>query len=119
MVNTKIVKKNMTSAMKELEVAIMTEEKKPLVKKYKGNLINSNKAVKNKAVKNKENPDILLLTDVFKKSPFYKRDSNKVILKNKIQSIIESDIKLWIKANMHIVTDDYVRRALKTINFNS
>ena len=114
MLNTKIVKKNITSAMKELEVAILNKEKKPLVKKYKGNLINSNKAVKNK-----ENPDILLLTDVFKKSPFYKRDSNKVILKNKIQSIIESDIKLWIKANMHIVTDDYVRRALKAINFNS
>ena len=114
MVNTKIVKKNITSAMKELEVAILNKEKKPLVKKYKGNLINSNKAVKNK-----ENTDVLLLTDVFKKSPFYKRDSNKVILKNKIQSIIESDIKLWIKANMHIVTDDYVRRALKAINFNS
>ena len=113
MVNTKIVKKNMTSAMKELEVAIMTEEKKPLVKKYKGNLKN------NKVVKNKVNSDILLLTDVYKKSPFYHRDLNKVILKKKIQSIIESDLKLWIKVNMHIVTDDYVRRALKTINFNS
>ena len=76
MVNTKIVKKNITSAMKELEVAILNEEKKSLVKKYKGNLINSNKAVKNK-----KKSDILLLTDVFKKSPFYKRDSNKVILK--------------------------------------
>ena len=114
MVNTKIVKKNITSAMKELEVAILNKEKKSLVKKHKGNLKNSNKAVKNK-----ENTDVLLLTDVFKKSPFYTRDLNKVILKNKIQSIIESDIKLWIKANMHIVTDDYVRRALKTINFNS
>ena len=114
MVNTKIVKKNITSAMKELEVAILNKEKKSLVKKHKGNLKNSNKAVKNK-----ENTDILLLTDVFKKSPFYTRDLNKVILKNKIQSIIESDIKLWVKANMHIVTDDYVRRALKAINFNS
>ena len=114
MVNSKIVKKNITSAMKELEVAILNKEKKSLVKKHKGNLKNSNKAVKNK-----ENTDVLLLTDVFKKSPFYTRDLNKVILKNKIQSIIESDIKLWVKANMHIVTDDYVRRALKTINFNS
>ena len=114
MVNTKIVNKNITSAMKELEVAILNKEKKSLDKKYKGNLKNSNKAVKNK-----ENTDVLLLTDVIKKSPFYKRDSNKVILKNKIQSIIESDIKLWIKINMHIVTDNYVRRALKTINFNS
>ena len=114
MVNTKIVKKNITSAMKELEVAILNKEKKSLVNKHKGNLKNSNKAFKNK-----ENTDVLLLTDVFKKSPFYTRDLNKVILKNKIQSIIESDIKLWVKANMHIVTDDYVRRALKTINFNS
>jgi hypothetical protein len=114
MINSKIVKKNITSAMKELEVAILNKEKKSLVKKHKGNLKNSNKAVKNK-----ENTDVLLLTDVFKKSPFYTRDLNKVILKNKIQSIIESDIKLWVKANMHIVTDDYVRRALKTINFNS
>ena len=114
MVNTKIVKKNITSAMKELEVAILNKEKKSLVNKHKGNLKNSNKAFKNK-----ENTDVLLLTDVFKKSPFYTRDLNKVILKNKIQSIIESDIKLWIKVNMHIVTDDYVRRALKTINFNS
>ena len=114
MVNTKIVKKNITSAMKELEAAILNEEKKSLVKINKDNLKNSKKAVNNKA-----NADILLLTDVFKKSPFYKRDSNKVILKNNIQSLIESDIKLWIKVNMHIVTDDYVRRALKTINFNS
>jgi len=114
MVNSKIVKKNITSAMKELEVAILNKEKKSLVNKHKGNLKNSNKAFKNK-----ENTDVLLLTDVFKKSPFYTRDLNKVILKNKIQSIIESDIKLWVKANMHIVTDDYVRRALKTINFNS
>ena len=114
MLNTKIVKKNITSAMKELEVAILNKEKKSLNKKYKDNLKNSNKAVKNK-----ENTDVLLLTDVFKKSPFYKRDSNKVILKKDIQSIIEPDIKLWIKANMHIVTEDYVRRALKTINFNS
>ena len=30
MVNTKIVKKNITSAMKELEVAIMDDKKKPL-----------------------------------------------------------------------------------------
>ena len=114
MINSKIVKKNITSAMKELEVAILNKEKKSLVNKHKGNLKNSNKAFKNK-----ENTDVLLLTDVYKKSPFYHRDLNKVILKKQIQLIIESDIKLWIKVNMHIVTDDYVRRALKTINFNS
>ena len=114
MVNTKIVKKNITSAMKELEVAILNKEKKSLVKVHKDNLKNSNKVVKNKV-----NNDVLLLTNVFQKSPFYKRDSNKIILKKEIQSIIESDIKLWIKVNMHLVTDDYVRRALKTINFNS
>jgi len=57
----------------------------------------------------------LLLTDIIKESPFYKKDSNRAIIKKSIQSIIESDIKLWIKANMHITTDDYVKKALKTI----
>ena len=33
MANTKIVKKNITAAMKELETALM-EKQKPLVKKY-------------------------------------------------------------------------------------
>jgi len=114
MVNTKIVKNNITSAMKQLEVAILKEDKKSLVKKPKGNLKNSNKINKNKA-----NSDILLLTDVFKKSPFYKIDSDIAIFKKKIQSIIESDIKLWVKANMHIYAGNYISKALKTINFNN
>jgi hypothetical protein len=114
MVNTKIVKKNITSAMKELEVAIMNDKKKSSKKINKGKLKNSNKTTKNIA-----SSDVLLLTDIVKKSPFYKIDLNKVVLKKEIQLIIQSDIKLWIKANMHVVTDDYVRRALKTINFNS
>jgi len=112
MVNTKIVKKNITSAMKELEVAIMDDKKKPL-KNNKGDLKKKKKVARN------NNTNILILTDVVKKSPFYQIDSNKVILKKNIQSIIESDIKLWIKANMHIITEDYVKRALKTINYNS
>ena len=45
MINSKIVKKNITSAMKELEVAILNKEKKSLVNKHKGNLKNSNKAI--------------------------------------------------------------------------
>ena len=102
MVNTKIVKKNITSAMKELEIAL-TEKQKPLVKKNK------------KVIKKTIPSDILLLTNVIKKSPFFKKDSNRAVVKKSIQSIIESDIKLWIKANMHIITDDYVKKALKTI----
>ena len=106
MVNTKIVKKNITSAMKELEIAL-TEKQKPLVKKNK------------KVIKKTIPSDILLLTNVIKKSPFFKKDSNRAVVKKSIQSIIESDIKLWIKANMHIITDDYVKKALKTINYTN
>ena len=108
MANSKIVKNNITSAMKELETALM-EKQKPLVKKYKKTLI------KKKVIKKIIPPDILLLTDIIKESPFYKKDSNRATVKKSIQSIIESDIKLWIKANMHITTDDYVKKALKTI----
>ena len=106
MVNTKIVKKNITAAMKELETALM-EKQKPLVKKNK------------KVIKKTIPTDILLLTNVIKKSPFFKKDSNRAVVKKSIQSIIESDIKLWIKANMHIITDDYVKKALKTINYTN
>ena len=113
MVNSKTVKKNITSAMKELEIALM-EKQKPLVKKDKKTL---NK--KKKVIKKTIPSDILLLTDVIKKSPFFKKDSNRAIVKKSIKSIIESDIKLWIKANMHTITDDYVKKALKTINYHN
>ena len=113
MANSKIVKKNITSAMKELEIALM-EKQKPLVKKHKKTL---NK--KKKVIKKTITSDILLLTDVIKKSPFFKKDSNRAIVKKSIKSIIESDIKLWIKANMHTITDDYVKKALKTINYTN
>ena len=113
MVNSKIVKNNITSAMKELEIALM-EKQKPLVKKNKKTLIKNKKVIK-KTIPS----DILLLTNVIKKSPFFKKDSNRATVKKSIQSIIESDIKLWIKANMHIITDDYVKKALKTINYTN
>ena len=114
MVSTKTVKKSITSAMKELESAIMEDENKPLLKRKKSNSKNNKKVIKNV-----ESTDVLLLTDVVENSSFYKKDSKKVILKNNIQSIIESDIKSWIKINMHVITDDYVKRALKTINYNN
>jgi len=113
MANSKIVKNNITSAMKELETALM-EKQKPLVKKNKKTLIKNKKVIK-KTIPS----DILLLTNVIKKSPFFKKDSNRAVVKKSIQSIIESDIKLWIKANMHIITDDYVKKALKTINYTN
>ena len=109
MANSKTVKNNITSAMKELEIALM-EKQKPLVKKDKKTL-----KKKKKVIKKTITSDILLLTDVIKKSPFFKKDSSSAIVKKSIQSIIESDIKLWIKANMQIIADDYVKKALKTI----
>ena len=114
MVNSRMVKKNISSAMKELEVAIMNDKKKPSKKNNKGKLKNSNKTTKNIA-----GTDVLLLTDIVKKSPFYKIDLNKVVLKKEIQLIIQSDIKLWIRLNMDIIADDYVKRALKLINYNN
>ena len=113
MVNTKKAKKNITAAMKELEIALM-DKQKPLVRKNK-NISNKKKKVIKKTIPN----DILLLTNIIKKSPFFKKDSNRAIVKKSIKSIIESDIKLWIKANMHIITDDYVKKALKTINYTN
>ena len=111
MVNKKIKhKKNITSAMKELEEAILDNNTNSYINKSKSSL------KKNKLGKNTDVKDILLLTDIVEKSSFLNRNVNKIALRKSIQSIVESDIKLWIKTNMHRITDNYVKQALNTIN---
>ena len=112
MVNKKIKhKKNITSAMKELEEAILDNNTNSSITKSKSSL------KKNKLGKNTDVKDVLLLTDIVKKSSFLnRRNVNKIALRKSIQSIVESDIKLWIKTNMHRITDNYVKQALNTIN---
>ncbi len=111
MVNKKIKhKKNITSAMKELEEAILDNNTNSSINKSKSSL------KKNKLGKNTYVKDILLLTDIVEKSSFLNRNVNKIALRKSIQLIVESDIKLWIKTNMHRITDNYVKQALNTIN---
>ena len=111
MVNKNIVtKKNITSAMKDLEKAILVKSKKVAVKRTKVNI------KKIKSLKKEDNTEVLLLTDIIEESPFLNRDSSSVILKKNIQLIIEADIKSWIKNNMHVFTDQYIKQVLKTLN---
>ena len=111
MVNKNIVtKKNITSAMKDLEKAILVKSKKVAVKRTKVNI------KKIKSLKKEDNTEVLLLTDIIEESPFLNRDSSSVILKKNIQLIIEADIKSWIKHNMHVFTDQYIKQVLKTLN---
>jgi len=111
MVNKKIKhKKNITSAMKELEEAILDNNTNSSITKSKSSL------KKNKLGKNTDVKDVLLLTDIVEKFPFLNRNVNKIALRKSIQSIVESDIKLWIKTNMHRITDSYVKQVFNTIN---
>ena len=111
MVNKNIVtKKKITSAMKDLEEAILIKNKKSSVKRTKVNIL------KKKSSISVDNTEVLLLTDIIEESPFLNRDSSSVILKKNIQLIIEADIKSWIKHNMHVFTDQYIKQVLKTLN---
>ena len=111
MVNKNIVtKKKITSAMKDLEEAILIKNKKSSVKRTKVNII------KKKSSISEDNTEVLLLTDIIEESPFLNRDSSSVILKKNIQLIIEADIKSWINNNMHVFTDQYIKQVLKTLN---
>lgn len=111
MVNKKIKhKKNITSAMKELEEAILDNNTNSSITKSKSSL------KKNKLGKNTDVKGVLLLTDIVEKFPFLNRNVNKTALRKSIQSIVESDIKLWIKTNMHRITDSYIKQVFNTIN---
>lgn len=108
----KVSKKIINSAMNDLEDAILDKKHKVSSKKRK---VSSSKITTEKILKNN---DILLLTDVVEESPFYKNNSSKLLLKNNIKSIVESDINIWINNNLKIVSDKYVKEAINSISYN-
>ena len=108
----KVSKKIISLAMNDLEEAILEIKQKPTIKKKK---ISS---VKFSPYKDKKSDDILLLTDIIEESKFYKENNAKLIFKQNIESLVESDIRVWIKNNLQIESDKYVKEAINSINYD-
>ena len=107
MVTKKESKKNITSAMKELEEALLN----PKTKK--------NKIKKRKLpVKKNTIDDILILTDVIEASPYKNMDYRLITIKKNIRNIIKSDIQDWINVNMSSLINDAIKKSLHTIIYN-
>ena len=107
MVTKKESKKNITSAMKELEEALLN----PKTKK--------NKIKKRKLpVKKNTIDDILILTDVIEASPYKNMDYRLITMKKNIRNIIKPDIQDWINANMSSLINDAIKSSLNTIKYN-
>ena len=107
MVTKKESKNNITSAMKELEEALLN----PKTKK--------NKIKKRKLpVKKNTIDDILILTDVIEASPYKNMDYRLITMKKNIRNIIKLDIQDWINANMSILINDAIKSSLNTIKYN-
>ena len=105
MVTKKASKKNITSAMKDLEDAILSS--------------NSKNTKRNKTIKKrKKDNDILLLTDIIEKSPYKDMNYKLVTMKKNIYNIINLDIENWIKNNMSSITNDSIKKSLNTIKYN-
>lgn len=104
MVRKKGSKKNITSAMKELEDALLN----PKTKK--------NKTKKRKLpVKKHTRDDILILTDVIEASPYKNMDYRLITIKKNIRNIIKPDIQDWINVNMSGLISDDIKKSLNTI----
>ena len=107
MVTKKGSKKNITSAMKELEEALLN----PTTKK--------NKIKKRKLpVKKFTRDDILILTDVIEASPYKNMDYRLITMKKNIRNIIKPDIQDWISVNMSSLINDAIKKSLNTIKYN-
>ena len=107
MVTKKESKNNITSAMKELEEALLN----PKTKK--------NKIKKRKLpVKKNTIDDILILTDVIEASPYKNMDYRLITMKKNIRNIIKSDIQDWISVNMSSFINDTIKKSLNTIKYN-
>ena len=107
MVTKKGSKKNITSAMKELEEALLNP-------KTKNNKIKKRKL----SVKKHTREDILILTDVIEASPYKNMDYRFITMKKNIRNIIKSDIQDWISANMSSLINDAIKKSLNTIKYN-
>ena len=107
MVTKKESKKNITSAMKELEEALLN----PKTKK--------NKIKKRKLpVKKNTIDDILILTDVIEASPYKNMDYRLITMKKNIRNIIKPDIQDWINNNMSGLISDAIKKSLNTIKYD-
>ena len=103
MVRKKGSKKNITSAMKELEDALLN----PKTKK--------NKIKKRKLpVKKHTRDDILILTDVIEASPYKNMDYRLITIKKNIRNIIKPDIQDWINVHMSVLISDDIKKSLNT-----
>ena len=107
MVTKKGSKKNITSAMKELEEALLNP-------KTKNNKIKKRKL----SVKKHTIEDILILTDVIEASPYKNMDYRLITMKKNIRNIIKPDIQDWINANMSILINDAIKSSLNTVKYN-
>ena len=108
----KVSKKNISSAMKDLEDALLNN------KKNKGLNKNINKRHSYSKVKKKKCEDVLLLTDIIEISPHKHKSFKLIIMKKNIKKLVKADIKLWIKDNMHNVTNEYLKKSISSIRYN-
>ena len=107
MVIKKGSKKNITSAMQELEEALLNPKtKKNKIKKRKP------------PVKKNTIDDILILTDVIEASPYKNMDYRLITMKKNIRNIIKPDIQDWINNNMSGLISDAIKKSLNTIKYN-
>jgi len=109
----KVSKKIISIAMNDLEEAILETKQKSTIKKRKIN------PVKFSPYNHKKNDEILLLTEIVEVSNFYKKKNAKLIFKQNIESLVESNIRIWIKNNLHIESDKYVKEAINSINYDN
>ena len=106
MVKKKASKKNISSAMKNLEDALLNTNSKKTKKK---NVIS----------KRKKDENILLLTDIIELSPYKDMNYKLITMKKNIHNIIKSDIENWIKNNMSSITDESIKKSLNTLKYNN
>ena len=105
MVKRKASKKHISSAMKDLEDALLNTNSK-----------NTKKT--NTISKRKKDENVLLLTDIIELSPYKDMNFKLITMKKNISNIIKSDIKNWIKNNMSSITDESIKKSLNTLKYN-
>ena len=107
MVTKKASTKNINSAMKELEDALLNSKtQKTNIKRKKA------------TVKRKIEADILILTDIIEPSPYKNMDYRLISMKKNIRNIVKPDIQYWIKNNMSSLINDSIKKSLNTIKYS-
>ena len=103
MISKKASKKKITSAMKELETALLSSNNKRTNSKRKP------------SIKRKKYDNILVLTDIIEPSPYKHMDYKLVVIKKNIQKIVKSDIQDWISNNMPNMINNSIKKSLNRI----